>query len=227
MTRKIELARLNDLIRRYQAGESLYQITRETGVDGVTLRAKLVDAGVQIRSWAEQERIKGERRGADPVASFGKAEIAAALRDRGEVVSQQQPCGTYNLDIALQADRVAVEVSRDGMYGRTPTAFRERIKYLLDASWILLFVPGVRTRHDSDRTIPFLPAKVAEQIIALRDLSRREPAAVRGRYGVIRRDGELVPTSSKYFNGFPVVQSPGRQLNPTLDNCPGQEAVGV
>src|SRR3989304_933585 len=58
MTRKIEILDLDDLIRRYEAGESLKHLSDEIGFDRWTIRGKFIQQGIHIRGRSEAERLK-------------------------------------------------------------------------------------------------------------------------------------------------------------------------
>lgn len=117
-------------------------------------------------------------------------EFAQTLRKRGLSVSQQHPIERYNVDIALDVDRIAVEVVT-AYLDRAKSVSAQRLEYLLDQGWdvIVLFAPG-------PDGVPRLDA-LAEKIHAFADLKRREPSGVR-QYGVIR--GNLKPVSERRFN---------------------------
>jgi hypothetical protein len=148
---------------------------------------------------------------------FGETEILRALALANIHPVPQYAFGRYNFDLALEPERIAVEIHRGHIQTTGRAGFRKRVKEILDAGWLLVFVPAVRsgtgTRRDNIR---FDPIAVAEQIIALRDLARRDPAAVRGRYRVIRRNGDAIAMHSQDLDGFPEVPHSGNQFNPTL-----------
>jgi very-short-patch-repair endonuclease len=89
MPRKLKIDNLDDLIRRYQGGESLKQLSVEAGVsrgyltkNGVWcpsgLMGAFVSAGVQLRGRSEAERTKWSRMG----KAQRSAQVGAAHRAR-------------------------------------------------------------------------------------------------------------------------------------------------
>ena len=125
-------------------------------------------------------------------------ELAEMLRARGLRVVEQLPVGAYNLDIASEELRLAVEVLGtvgDRVYF---ARLRERTKYLLDAGWCLVFVP---LRTAPQKRDPGLPA-IAENLIALSKRLRRDDSS-RGKYGVIGRHGKPTAYCSRELHDLP------------------------
>ncbi|MFF2618543.1 hypothetical protein [Kitasatospora sp. NPDC058046] len=51
-----------EIVRRYQAGESVYKLRRELGVPETWLRTRLGDWGVTLRGYAEARKASREYR---------------------------------------------------------------------------------------------------------------------------------------------------------------------
>lgn len=58
MPRRMEIPNLDDLLRRYQAGESENKLAKEAGVNRWTFRRRLEEAGIEPRGKSEAERLK-------------------------------------------------------------------------------------------------------------------------------------------------------------------------
>ena len=110
--------------------------------------------------------------------------VVGHLRAAEIPVLQQFPLGGYNLDIALEKLRIAVEIEGSGWgEGRKAKAYLERMEYILDQGWCVLFVIC------SEEAIT---AAVVDKIIAWFKIAGPDETG-RGQYGVIRSDGK--PTS--------------------------------
>jgi very-short-patch-repair endonuclease len=81
MTRIIKIPNLDNLIKRYVAGESENKIAGAAGVNRWTMRKRLVAAGVHIRSQSEAETLKWSRMSTRKRSAQVKAAHAAA-KDR-------------------------------------------------------------------------------------------------------------------------------------------------
>lgn len=60
--RKVPALAIGEIIERYRAGEPLYVIGLHAKVSACHVRRLLVGAGVELRTTAEINRSKGERR---------------------------------------------------------------------------------------------------------------------------------------------------------------------
>ena len=89
MTRKILVPNLDDLLRRYVAGESENALAKESGINRFTFRTRLVEAGIIPRSQSEAELIKWSRMSARKRATQVAAAHEAA---RGRKVSFAEKC---------------------------------------------------------------------------------------------------------------------------------------
>ena len=115
------------------------------------------------------------------------------LCEIGFTPKPQFSIGTYNVDIAIEPCRLAVEIQ----HGRSSTKLKrwqsfnpERIEYLFSAGWSMLLCYCPQNRE-------FIVDRVLPKIVAfIHVLSSDE--TVRPAYGVIGRDGE--PMSALGFN---------------------------
>lgn len=85
-------------------------------------------------------------------------EIADIIRDAQFSAIQQFPVGMYNLDIALNEAPIAVEICHTdavnfnkGRTGNRPQ--KERIKYLCDRGWFVIYVIATGSGQAAKRTI--------------------------------------------------------------------------
>jgi very-short-patch-repair endonuclease len=120
--------------------------------------------------------------------------IAGQLRDAGcGSVEQQYPVGPYNIDVALDVPRVAVEVVNGVVRSTSRPAYPERTQHLLDAGWAMVFLI-IRKRILDGRA-------VAQQIAAFAQLVSGDESA-RRQYRVVRGDGEVAAPGSFEFDHF-------------------------
>jgi lambda repressor-like predicted transcriptional regulator/very-short-patch-repair endonuclease len=199
----------------YAQNVPILQIARRFGVHRNAITTMLRQEGIHIRGRSEAERLKWRAIKATPggverqcaaawdgarkapttevvarraighqrsVTRVGRheRELMQALQGHGLAVTPQRAIHTYNLDLALDVDRVAVEILTSGTSKAHATRHREKAESLINRGWAVVWVLV---------TDPEQVAGCAEDVIALLDLFRREPAA-RGQDWVIRRDGE-------------------------------------
>lgn len=239
----LKIPNIKNLVRRYNAGESLNQLAIETGIhrggfkNGAAfgLVKHLLENGAVLRSASEQERIKWANMKSDPSAinrqlerawsaSRGRVDSPNTKRQRsltrharqlhispdetrlacelirlGECVSQQHPCGQYNIDVALEKGFIAVEVYSGGIRSKFQLAtLRQRTKHLLDCGWNVLFVVGHKTWK-----IAF--PDVANKVIAFRDATGWNKTCF-GKYGMVRSDGKPYTGRRKELDSLPRVE---------------------
>ena len=285
MAGKIELPNINNLIERYNAGESCNSLAHELGVSkqtvarrfrtagviiktnrfptGVTLKilttqyasgdsinalskrhnigrdfivARFVEANVELRSQSEAERLKWQHLKQDPkaierqcsaawkatrgskrsletrtkfartmqnnrTARIGIYEntLADTFSKLGFSTTQQFACGPYNLDIALNAVPISIEVfskrptslhgTKYGGYGN----FYKRSEYILNAGFNLIFVL-LWPSHLCGFNTGIL---IAKHIITYANILSRNKTT-HCKYGVI--GGDAQPVTIKSFN---------------------------
>lgn len=145
----------------------------------------------------------------------GENEVASAMRERGLKIEQQFPVDGYNIDIAIPARRIAVEIVGSNWHPGGAEHRRKRLEYLLDRGWLVVFVfiwrrePGlVRPKGIDGKFLSvrrmakhFVPGKIADYFVALAQKSGRNKAFA-GKYGVIDGHAENVAAECPEFNGF-------------------------
>lgn len=200
---------IDELVARYERGESAIALARSFNASHDAIRTRLQSRGAKYRSIAEAAPLRDHRKMSALVAEtrtrrigFGEELLLQWLAERGEVAEHQLPVGTCNVDIAI--GRLAVEIDRGGFNPFTYARSRQRLEYLRDRGWWTLSVAV------SPRTNVFLPA-VADQVVALLKLTRRDPAPTR-EHRVVRGCGELAAHCGDDFDNVALV--------PPSVNCP-------
>jgi very-short-patch-repair endonuclease len=228
MPAKIEIPNADDLIRRYEAGESANKLSGEFDVSRSVVNRVLRENDVHIRGRSEAERLKWSRMSAErrrnQVAAAHEAargrevswaekckraltnernltravplesQLAKKLRKSGLNVTQQKAVGAYNIDVAINAPPVAVEIFGGGWHTSAEHAKRhfERTKYLFDCGWHVLIIWVDARRYPFGRG-------AYDYIISLTERFRSNPPA-RCEYRVILGNGEAAPAESSYLN---------------------------
>lgn len=117
---------------------------------------------------------------------------------RGISVTPQKAVGRYNIDIAVQESRIAVEVGGDwhvtDFFKSRRTIPSKRRQFLFDEGWRLIEV-----RIDSGR---ILRETAADRVVALIEEARQGKSSW-GQYCVIWGNGEPAPTISDDGNDRP------------------------
>src|SRR5690606_36286310 len=116
----------------------------------------------------------------------------------GVPLSGQVCVGPYNLDIASEPLRFAVEVIGCGSGEKGTARLRERTKYLLGCGWRVVFVP-LRTRPQ--RLDPGLQA-IAENLVSLAQEPSRDESSW-CKYGVVGRHGKPTAFCRRELDGLP------------------------
>lgn len=202
----------SEVVKLYGNGMSAEAIAEHIGCAVGTVCNRLHAAGVSMRSGAARvERAHAAARAkvytvaereraariveANPSnVSPYEVELRAMLAERGVETVPQKAVGVYNVDLA--AAPVAVEIF--GGNWHFAKDHRERFRYLADRGWasIVVWVDPRQAR---------LFIKAAEQVILLRELARRDPAA-RGQYWMVRCTGEVCAAGSVYSDDFALVR---------------------
>jgi very-short-patch-repair endonuclease len=116
------------------------------------------------------------------------------LRHNGLHITPQKAIGVYNIDVALESPRIAVEIFGGNFHasGSHAAAFHERVKYLLNCGWSVVIVWVDARRY---------PLSIAcdDYIIALAQSLGGNPPT-RGQYRVILGNGDAAPIRKNYFN---------------------------
>jgi hypothetical protein len=192
---------LDEIKRRYLAGESTTDIAKTYNVGYGAILRRLRQQGVRIRTLAEAGKLVREESRARraksiiPKVGLGEELLAKWLRQLGEVPVIQQAVGTRNVDIALWP--LAVEVWLSSSSPLSDPYCRQRIKYLADRGWSSCYVFMAR------RTGILLPT-VADKIISLRDQALLNPTAAR-QHWVIRGCGELAAAVGDDLDHGPLI----------------------
>lgn len=116
------------------------------------------------------------------------------LSEAGFHIIPQMAIGTYNIDLALDEDRIAIEIFGGGFhgYGNHARRFFKRSKYLFNRGWSLFIIWIDPIQHP-------LGIGVLNNIRAFVQSVRNNPSPV-GKYGVIWGDGKIVARTGHYFN---------------------------
>lgn len=129
--------------------------------------------------------------------------VSIFLEAAGFRVLQQFPVGSYNIDVALDSLSIAVEVVHVGsatFNGCEQTGNRpqhERLKYLLDRGWHVIYLIGTGNPKVVDL------ASIGDDLVAAIKFASQYPSA-RGKYRVIWGQGK--PSRAGYnFNSLPFV----------------------
>lgn len=124
-------------------------------------------------------------------ASAAELMLADMLRSAGRDVVHQKAIGPYNVDVA--SGTVAVEIL-GGTWHRSKK-HRERLRYILDAGWDVIYIWVDGRRYP-------LAGGAAEYVIAHLEFRDGNPAAPRC-YRVIRGGGQFVAEGSADGNDIP------------------------
>lgn len=116
-----------------------------------------------------------------------EVQLTGMLQQRGVECKPQFPVGKYNIDIACGS--VAVEVHRHSGQPHRRPILRERIEYLINNGWSVMYV-WVSPHPTS--TFCTITDDCADKVTAFVEESNRSPSA-RGQYRVVRGSGDDVP----------------------------------
>ncbi len=199
-----EIPDLDQHIQRYVAGTSATQLAREIGVSDWLFRQRLRERGIAIRSPqqypahtdAAHEARRGQRD--SEATKIARAETrkmrglgTSAHEDRfAELLDQrhvryerQTVVRYYNVDFTIDEAAIAVEIVGGGYTPRRRAARQQRLDDLLNRGWHVL---DVRVLGH-----PELLAGAADYVVALMDITGRDPSAAR-EYRVVRADGQPI-----------------------------------
>lgn len=163
------------------------------GADG---RAKLSESAhnaVRGMKRSESDLIKraisNERSG--KFDSIAERDLFFILRELGAEAIPQKALWKYSIDLAI--GNVAVEVTGRGRKPENIPALRERIKYILNSGFVMVWVWA--------NTVHPIESGAAEYIIALCQQASSDPSLI-GQYRVIRRDGKLMASGCSDDDDF-------------------------
>ncbi len=200
------------------AGVFLAQTTAE-------YRAAKADAahaatrGVQMsEEHAAKIALGRERSGYGGRTSPGADRLSEMLTEAGIEHIREKAVGRYNLDFALSAHPVAVEVL-GGNWHSSKSIHAVRTPRILNAGWNILFV--------WDTTKYRLCPRATDYLIAWAERLRVNPPQV-CEYRVIRGDGQLAAVGKADDDEFPLVPPSVRGFKPRASHYrPRQDAVVV
>lgn len=119
-------------------------------------------------------------------------DIAMHLEYLGVIPSLQRTIGPYNIDIAIDKSRVAVEIQTAYLSGGKSMR-PERLNYILDHRWnvLIIFIPK--------SSGPYVASILAEYIVSFVKRTSSNPSISR-QYGVINGKGQPVTCGCPQFN---------------------------
>jgi predicted transcriptional regulator len=188
------LAKLGIPIANNRADAMSNRISRMTDDEIAAMTAPAHEAvrGMKRTDADLVKRAKGKERVGKMVGQAEK-DLYALLIDMGLSPIPQKAVWKYNIDFMLNGN-IAVEVTgRNRKPSNWPT-YRERIKYLLNGGFALVYVWA-------NTTFP-IEIGAAEYLVSFCEKASRDPS-VFGKYWVIRRDGKLMTTGGMDNNDFP------------------------
>jgi very-short-patch-repair endonuclease/lambda repressor-like predicted transcriptional regulator len=175
-----------DLVARYEQGESIASLSRQTSLGPGAIRTRLLNAGVVFRAGSITR--EKELTFAVPV----EREIAAELSHLDLRITPQKAVGPYNVDLALDDHSIALEVERYGAFGKRQIERTiRRTRFLLSKGWSVLFLVTYGR--------PVLFPDVLEPLFDLVEMPKRKR---RNRYAVIGRSGYVLTTARTYLAGL-------------------------
>lgn len=194
------------IIKGASLGYGCYRMARAYGVaKGAMLkRMRVLKVVSTTPQQARQRSAHGIQQRAFIDAAIGKRTakmispieypFVDELKRRGLKPVHQRALASYNLDIAFDESRIAVEVERRSLR-ESKSLKRERIEYLISAGWKLLVV-YIPKGSDSINI-----AAICDQIETLLHLVSANHALT-GQYGMISRHGKPIAIRGDNFNGY-------------------------
>ncbi len=173
--RGVQIRGKSDAERVKWAGikKSRRRVQRQCGAAWEAVRGRVVTWDEKVRR-ARTAYEKALRIAPDEV------KLADAIRRRRTrlLVEHQFPVGAYNLDLALEAPLVAVEVYSSSLNKSARSTLKKRTEHILGEGWFLVIVDVIRCDVSS------WPG-LAKQVLAFYDRRCRDES-VAGKYAVIR-----------------------------------------
>ena len=215
MTNKIFLSNLDDLLRRYLAGESENQLSKEAGINRDTFRRRLIQAGIIPRNQSQSETIKWKNMTAEERLRQVKAAHNAA---RGRNISFDELCrkasskeGSLTYHVSTEEKMLAGWLNELGIVvihnlavgpyncdlGAGPIAVE-----VWGGNWHPKITEVKRTKYildsgyslliiDTDKHRFPLTRAVTQYVIALLQEASSDPTG-RRQYWMVQGDGELI-----------------------------------
>lgn len=129
--------------------------------------------------------------------SVAEKELFYLLKERGVITIPQKSIWKYNIDLAI--GNIAVEITGRARKPENIPVYRERVKYILDAGFVLVYVWA--------NTVYPVEGGAADYIISLIQQSSSDPSLI-GQYRVIRRNGKLLAAGCSNDNDFTGIFTP-------------------
>ena len=186
------LAKLGYPIAKNRSEAMKIRLERSTPEERAHLVAAAHDA-IRGKTRTEENLINNAI-GREKAGSFGSIEekdLFDLLKVRGFIATPQKALWKYCLDLVI--GNVAVEVTGRGRKYYSVPALRERIKYILNAGFSIIYV-WANTRYPVE-------TGAADYIISKIQQSSSDPTMI-GKYWVIRRDGKLLASGSSDDDDF-------------------------
>lgn len=165
--------------------QSRHAIERQLGKAWAAARGRTVSVSTKLK---HAETIS---RKLLQVTALEKS-IALDLERLGFMPNLQHVIASYNVDIAIHKERIAVEVQSAYLHGGKSMK-PQRLNDIMDSGWDILVLYTPR------RNGPYTPSELAKYIVAFMQAVRCNPSAQR-QYGVIRGDGKPVPHFCNQLN---------------------------
>lgn len=164
--------------------------------NAITAAAHKANVG-RVHLPGELERMAVTRQRELTVAAGIETPLKDALIAARLSVVPQRALGTYNLDIALEKLRVAVEIQCGCSYSFLYTEeTRKRLEYVFGQGWSVLYVVT--------RGRGFVFPDVTKKVLAFCQIAGRGKPFAR-QYGVVRSDAKNLTRRGPNPNGFPRV----------------------
>lgn len=236
MPAKIKIPNLNDIVSRYQAGESALKLSREFNIERNVIRRRLVAMGIALRTNSQACLIRMSRMTpADRRAITANANKAAkgrhparAERLKGAKTRESRRTGASAIEF-IMADMLMsrgvknlVHQKAIGVYNVDIAIKSPRIAIeIMGGNWhtsehhALLHHKRIPYILNAGWTVVIiwvnaksypLTIKAGDYIITLMERLRLNKSS-RGEYHVIRGNGDMVPITSSNFNCLPSVKS--------------------
>lgn len=175
--------------------ESMYLRMAQSSPEEIAALTEAAHIAAKGRSCTFEERCKVAATREKLVIGASRTEeiLRNWLESDGLTCCPQKAVGPYNIDIAVDEGRIAVEVFGGNWHcsGNHAGRFKERTEYLLDSGYFLVIV-WVNLQHP-------LEVGAAKYIVSLSEkICRNE--AVGGKYRVIWGNGERSPTGEEKFD---------------------------
>lgn len=229
-----------EIVNLYLCGVSVKELAQRFGVSRTVIKHRLKASGLVVRDRSEAmlvrmantspeersrlasaaheaargrvkpeaEKIRAARTRQERRTNASDQELLFAewLKGRGIKVTPQLAIGPYNTDIGT--DSVAVEIYGGGWHSAGDHAQRspQRFRYLLDRGLTIVVIWTDKRRYP-------LGIKAADYVASLIEQSSSDPT-MRGKYWVIRGDGQEVAAGETDINKLTLKPANSRRQRP-------------